>query len=164
MDLLAKAKSMRTETKDMEEAIEEVKKKPKQEKKKPKINRVSLSVKKKTPIVKYPDGSEEKIPVEESDRHGVFKNPEKKQKPKVKSKVGVSKKSKDIKPTIKPSGISKIIGLVGEHGTGKTFTAATFGKNAPVLYLDSEKKAHIVINENFPDYDIEIIPFRQVDG
>ena len=39
MDLLAKAKSMRTETKDMEEAIEEVKKKKKQEKKKPKINR-----------------------------------------------------------------------------------------------------------------------------
>ena len=164
MDLLAKAKSMRTETKDMEEAIEEVKKKPKQEKKKPKINRVSLSVKKKTPIVKYPDGSEEKIPVDTASEviEEIIDNATVKLK-KLTEKVKV-KFSKKPKPAKKPSGTSKIIGLVGEHGTGKTFSAASFGKNGRVLYFDSERKAHIVINENFPDYEIDVISFRQVDG
>lgn len=159
VNLLQKAMKKATEDlpeeeiNDMQDAIDEAvkpkkKTKPKiKTKTKPKISKVSLEVKKKV----KDDFPDEKMP----SKKDLAK--------KTKTKVSVAKKG-GLPTTKAPTGNAKIIGLVGEHGTGKTRSAASFGKYGRVLYLDSERKAHIVINENFPDYEIDIISFRQVDG
>ena len=59
---------------------------------------------------------------------------------------------------------SIIIGLIGQQGSGKTTHSASFGKYGKVLYLDSEQKAHGIINEHFQEYDIDIISFRKTDA
>ena len=76
------------------------------------------------------------------------------------SKIKIqSRKKKKIDPNR-----SVIIGFIGQQGTGKTSHACSFGKYGKVLYLDSEQKAHGIINEHFSDYDIELISFRKIDA
>ena len=70
-----------------------------------------------------------------------------------------SKKKKKI-----DSKRSIIIGFIGQQGSGKTTHSASFGKYGKVLYLDSEQKAHGIIDEHFSEYDIDIISFRKKDA
>jgi len=95
-----------------------------------------------------------------------------KSKPKIalKPKAMVSKqkplvsKTTNISSPQPISANSRIIGLVGKQGTGKTYTAMSFAKKyGKALYLDGESKAQIIKDSKYPNSDIDIRSFRQVD-
>ncbi len=84
-------------------------------------------------------------------------------KPKVKvSQSGKPKTKTQKKPKVSVD--SRIIGFIGKQGTGKTYSAMSFGKFGNVMYLDSESKAQIIKEAHFSEYNIDIRPFRQVDA
>ena len=98
----------------------------------------------------------------------IIKKPAaKKKKPSVtpkKTSVAPKKIDDKLMTTKKISKDGKIIIIVGKQGTGKSYNSQTFGALGKTLILDSESKSHVVYEEHFSAYDIEIISFRQTDN
>lgn len=99
----------------------------------------------------------------------LLKKISKTSKPKVEKKpkktvVGTKKSASKIKKKSVDKRNSKIIGMFGIQGTGKTKRALDSNSFGKILFLDSENKAHIIINEHYSDIDINLFSFRVNDN
>lgn len=139
LDALLKKKS------DSEEEIEEFEEEIEKEKPKTKKKPVGITLKGKK-------SSKSAKPLKTSVKKGS------------KAKVSVSSSTPTkAKKTPTKESEAVIYAFFGIQGSGKTHASQSFSRIGRQLYLDGERKAHIVKKYKYPDAQIDIEVFRMID-